>query len=141
MRTGRVVIEAAKEGKKVKVPEVSKNLTAGLDWAGNSGKLIANLMFKEHAIGEAYTISSAPNLTWGEVAELYTELVGTEFEWVDVDTYLEDDKLIQAHYWAFIYDRMFDRKIDNTKVLQATGLKKEDFKTIREGLKIELAKI
>ena len=32
-------------------------------------------------------------------------------------------------------------KIDNTKVLQATGLKKEDFKTIREGLKIELSKI
>jgi len=28
----------------------AKNLTAALDWAGNSGKLIANLLFKKETL-------------------------------------------------------------------------------------------
>lgn len=141
MRSGHLVIDAAKEGKTVLLPEAAKNVTAGVDWAGNTGKLIANLMFKKEALGEAYTISSAPNLTWKEIADLYTELVGTKFEWVDMETYREDDKMSQNFYWALLYDRLFDRKIDNTKVLKATGLKAEDFLSVREGLKLELSKI
>ncbi len=141
MRSGRLVIEAAKEGKTVLLPEAAKNVTAGVDWAGNTGKLIANLMFKKEALGEAYTISSAPNMTWKEIADLYTELVGTKFEWVDMETYREDDKMSQNFYWALLYDRLFDRKIDNTKVLKATGLGPEDFLSVRDGLKLELSKI
>lgn len=141
MRSGHLVIDAAKEGKTVLLPEAAKNVTAGVDWAGNTGKLIANLMFKKEALGEAYTISSAPNLTWKEIADLYTELVGTKFEWVDMETYREDDKMSQNFYWALLYDRLFDRKIDNTKVLKATGLGPADFLSVREGLMLELAKI
>ena len=134
---GRVVLE----GKPVYLPENVKNITAGLDWAGNSGKLIANLLFKEETLGEAYTISSAQNLTWGEVAELYTELAGTEFKWIDKDEWLQDESIQgkRCVYWGAVYDRFFDRKIDNSKVLKATGLKKEDFKSIKEGLEIEIA--
>jgi len=29
--------------------------------------------------------------------------------------------------------------MDNSKILKATGLKKEDFKSIKEGLEIEIA--
>lgn len=141
MCSGRFVIEAAKDGKEIVLPEAVKNVTAGLDWAGNSGKLIANLMFKDEVKGEAYTISSAPNLTWGEVASLYTELIGTRFKWVDMEAYLEEAKMSRDYYWAFLYDRMFDRKIDNSKVLKATGLKKEDFLSVKDGLTLELSKI
>ena len=66
-------------------------------WTGNivnTGKIIANLLFKENTLGEAYTISSAQNLTWGEVAELYTELAGTEFEWIDEEEKLDDGKVV-----------------------------------------------
>jgi len=133
----RVVLEH----KKVYLPKSVKNVTAGLDWSGNSGKLIANLLFKKEAFGEAYTISSAQNLTWGEVADLYTELAGTEFEWIDTNEWLSDDNYIKNSYWAAVYDRFFDRKIDNSKVLKATGLNRKDFKSIKEGLKIELSKI
>ena len=135
-----MVLDAQKEGKPVILPENVKNLTAGLDWSGNTGKIIANLLFKEHTLGEAYTISSAQNLSWGEVAELYTELAGTEFKWIEKEEWLRHDEYIQNSYWAAVYDRFFDRKIDNSKVLKATGLKKEDFKSIKEGLKIEIAK-
>jgi hypothetical protein len=39
------------------------------------------------------------------------------------------------------YDRRFDRVINNEKILKATGLGASDFKTVAEGLAIELKKI
>ena len=138
----RVVIDHFKQGKPVFLPVDAKKLTAGLDWAGNSGKLIANLLFKEEALGEKFTISTAQNLTWGEVAELYTEIIGTKFEWIDTALWLDNPEYrLNSGYWAVVYDRLFDRKIDNCKVLKATGLKQSDFLSIKEGLKIELSKI
>lgn len=125
------------------LPEMCRNLVAGLDWAGNSGKLIASLLFKEAALGEAFTISSAQGLTWGDVADIYTELLGLEVKWVDMETYLDKYPFIKAENnkqvnWQFIYDRAWSRDIDNSKVLAVTGLKKEDFTPIREGLRTEL---
>lgn len=133
MVSGHVVIDAAKEGKTIQLPVEAKNLTAGLDWAGNSGKLIANLLFKEHCIGEAYTISSAQNITWGDVADIYAGILNVKFEWVPVN-YPKDA-------WQWYYDRAYDRRIDNSKVLKATGLKPTDFKSIKEGIYIELKKL
>lgn len=128
--SGHTVIDAAKEQKPVCLPLEAKNLTAGLDWAGNSGKLIANLLFKKDTIGEAYTISTAQNLTWNQVADIYTDLLNVKFEWVSAN-FPEND-------WGWRYDRAYDRKIDNSKVLEATGLTSADFKSIKEGIQIEL---
>lgn len=133
MASEHTVVVAAQRKIPITLPLEAKKLTAGLDWAGNSGKLIANLLFKEGTIGEAYTISSAQNLTWEEVADIYTELLGVEFKWEKAD-FPED-------CWTWVYDRAYDRKIDNSKVLKATGLKREDFKSIKEGIIIELKKL
>ncbi len=131
--TGRELAEAAKAGKTVRLPLAAKHLTAGLDWAGNSGKLIANLMFKQASLGEAYTVSSAQNLTWEKVGELYERLLSVKIEWAKTE-YPRD-------LWIWHYDRAYDRRIDNTKILQATGLSAKDFKSIENGISIELAKL
>lgn len=122
------------------LPEIAKDLVAGLDWAGNSGKLIANLLFKKEALRQAFTISTAQNLTWGEVCEIYKELLGFKIEWIDSEEWLKHPEYVQNSYWAAVYDRFYDRAIDNSKVLRVTGLKKEDFKSIKEGIKIEIKK-
>lgn len=143
MYSGDVQSSLEKYGKngKLYLPTFAKDLVAGLDWAGNSGKLIANLLFKEHTYGEAYTISSAQNLTWGEIAALYTELFGIEIEWCDEGAFLEIyPKALGQNKWMYRYDRVFNRAIDNTKVLLATGLTKNDLLDIAEGLKIERAR-
>lgn len=137
----RLVLELTEAGKEILLPKEAKNLTAGLDWAGNSGKLIANLLLKEKAFGEAFTISSAQNLTWGEVADIYTELSGAKFNWVDTERYIEEYPWLKDVPWILKYDRLFDRKIDNSKILKVTELKKEDFTSIRDGIKYELKKI
>lgn len=133
MVSGNEVVTAAKEGRKVKLPIEARHLTAGIDWAGNSGKLIASLLFKKECIGEAYTVSTAPNHTTEEIASIYTDLLGVEFEWVPAN--FPDD----TYMWK--YDRSFDRVIDCTKIMKATGLTKSDFKTVREGVMIELRRL
>ena len=139
VHSGRVILEHASRDEELLIPAVSKDMTAGLDWAGNSGKLIANLMFKPHTFGQTYTVSSAQNLTWGEVAELYTELTGVKIRWCTVEEFLEKYPKYRGDYkWGLVYDRMFNRLIDNSKILAATGLTKEDFSPIRDGLCREL---
>ena len=133
---GQDLLNKIKSGATIPLPIDAKNITAGLDWAGNSGKLIANLLFKKECIGEAYTVSSAQNLTWGEVAEIYTKLLGAKFEWVSVDEYRKATN--DFNLYALLYDRLFDRNIDNTKILNATGLKSSDFMSIEDGIKYEL---
>lgn len=132
---GHALTNRIKNGERIPLPETAKNLTAGLDWAGNSGKLIANLLFKKECFGEAYTISSAQNLTWGEVATLYEKIMGAKFCWVSLEEYLKATD--NFNYYALIYDRLFDRKVDNSKVLNATGLENKDFTSVEEGIKIE----
>ena len=137
-RGGRFLLNARESGETVYLPRTSRHLTAGLDWAGNSGKLIAHLLFKEETFGQAYTISSAQNLTWEQVADLYTELMGIHFEWVEDDFYISHYQITGDALWILLYDRFFDRTIDNSKVLQATGLTAEDFTPFAEGIRTEL---
>lgn len=140
-RSGREIIELTKKGRAITLPGETKNLTAGLDWAGNSGRLIANLLFKEEAFGEAYTISTAQNLTWGQVADIYAQLLGAKIEWVDLKKYLKNDIRLQKDPWILLYDRLFDRAIDNRKVMKTTGFKNEDFISIRQGIEFELSMV
>lgn len=141
---GGSVIDCAMRQVPLYLPKICKDLTAGFDWAGNSGKLIANLLFKDEARGEAFTVSSAQNLKWGEVAKIYEQLIQLKVEWVELDEYFDKYpglKYENSHqgYWQFMYDRAYDRDIDNSKILKVTGLKKEDFLPICEGLRYELA--
>lgn len=139
--TGREVLKRAEHGEKILLPEEAINLVSGLDWAGNSGKLIANVLLCDSTKGEAYTVSSAQNLTWGEVANIYTSLIGAEFKWVSTEEYSVHQHGTSELPWILKYDRLFNREIDNSKILKATGLKKEDFVSIQDGIKIELEAI
>lgn len=141
MDSGDTVITRAMEGKPLYMPNDAKNLTAGLDWAGNSGKLIANLLFKDAARGEAFTVSTAQGLTWAEIADIYTELLGLDVLWVDREAYIEKNPRLMPGEWAhymYVYDRVYDRAIDNSKILRVTGLEKSDFKSIYDGIRYEL---
>ena len=138
----RAPLDAAKSGQSLPIPAIAKDLRAGLDWAGNSGKLIANLLFKPETFGEAYTVSSAQNLTWGEVADIYHELIGLNIDWCSEEEFLERaPEFHTTHKWVYKYDRLFDRYIDNSKILSVTGLKKSDFLPLKDGIRIELEKL
>jgi len=139
MYSGDRLLRAADAGEELLLPEYARNYSAGLDWAGNSGKLIANLLFKPNAIGETFTIYSGHGLTWGEVAEAYRRTIGLKVRWCDEKEYLTFDNVRTK--WAYLYDRHFNRDVDCSKVLKETGLTKGDFSTVEEGIKQELIKL
>ena len=137
------VLQEAQAGTELLLPEMVRNFTAGWDWSGNTGKLIAHLLFKESTIGESYTIYSGHGLTWGEVAGLYTKLIGLKVRWCSEEEYLDYHKVLKEKelmHWAWIYDRRYNRDVDCTKVLQATGLTKKDFTSPEAALRYEIEK-
>ncbi len=122
------------------LPEAARNLCAGLDWAGNSGKLIAHLLFKQEAMGQTYTISSGQNATWEQIAGWYIQLLGTQFYWMDTQEYarLYEDS---ADPYRLRYDRLYNRDVDCSKVLAATGLTRADFVPLEEAIGREIAQL
>lgn len=141
MNSKQRVLVLAERGAPMRLPLSARNLAAGLDWAGNSGKLIANLLFKESAIGEAFTVYSGHGMTWGEIADAYAAETGVRFEWVSDEEYLQGF----SEQWKnpgfrimWYYDRAFHRDVDSSKILSVTGLSKHDFATVREGIRAEL---
>lgn len=139
--SGRTVVDCAENGRAVLLPEPMKNLTAGLDWAGNSGKLIAHLLFKQNTMKRCFTVSSAQNLKWCDIADIYSKLLGVRFEWVDLDEVIKLSPNLQRDRWILKYDRLFDRVIDNSAILNVTGLSRNDFTSIEDGIKIELTNL
>ena len=119
---------------KILLPEAARHLSAGLSWAGDAGKLFAGLAANEKALGETFTLGVAENKSWEEIAEIYHELLGNEFIWGSSEEYR---KTFNDPYY-FYYDRLFDRKIDDSKIMEATGYTHSDFAGIREGLRREL---
>ena len=141
MNSGHWTVKYARENKPLLLPLSCKELHAGLDWAGNSGKLIANLLFKTAALGEAFTIYSGHGMTWEDVADAYKRAIGLEVEWVDDESYIDTIptiRTVDAHTWMWKYDSKFDRDIDSSKVLKVTGLKRTDFASIEDGIKAEM---
>lgn len=129
-------------GKELVLPSLVKDYKAGLDWAGNSGKLIANLLFKPDAIGEKFTVYSGHGLTWDNVAKIYENLIGLKVKYTDEQEFLN---FIAPSFgdnnwwkWGWIYDRKFNRDIDCSKILKVTNLSQSDFTSIEDGIKIEL---
>ena len=139
--SGDDVIKFAECGKEMLMPSIVKDYRAGIDWSGNSGKLIANLLFKSDAIGEAFTVYSGHGLTWGEVAEEYSNLTGVKIRWCSEEEYVRNTPRITIQAWAWKYDRRFNRDIDCSKIMRVTGLSKGDFASVEEGIRRELKKI
>ncbi len=139
------VFNRTNEGKPVLFPKQAKNVHASMMWGGDAAKMLARLFFKNQAYGEAFTISTGESVTWGELVSYFEEYIGLKPIWIDKEEHLkimsEDPDTQLLHRWGLEYDRLYDRIIDNSKVLKVTGLKKEDFISVKEALKHELKKV
>lgn len=136
--SGREVLGYAARGIEMPMPETVRNYSAGIDWAGNSGKLIANLLFKKDAFGETFTVYSGHGLTWGEVADIYAEVTGVRIRWCSEKEFLDYVYKFKNDRWYWKYDRAYNRDIDCSKILRVTGLGKGDFATVKDGILKEL---
>ena len=138
------VVGRADRGKAVVLPETARDVQGTLTWAGDNARFIARLLFNERALGEAFTVATAEHHTWGEMAEIYAALRGLKAVWAPEEDFLRilDPNPLNPHpAWQLRTDRLFDRVIDNSKVLAATGLAQSDLMPTAKGLEMELAKV
>ena len=149
MRYQLVTLEApntvgrAFAGKKTVVPESARNIQATMSWGGDVALMIAKLLFNEKALGEVFSVCTAEHHTWGEIADYYKDICGLESVWVDQEDYiriLNPDLNSRGVRWQLECDRLFDRIMDNSKVLAATGMKQESLKKLYDGLKYEISR-
>lgn len=127
----------AREGRTMYIASHVKDNYAGVEWAGNSAKIIANIMFNPNCMRKTYMLSTGHRLTWGDIANIYTELLGLKVEWLNPDEYKSRFGLYR---FPLKYDRAYNREVDPSQMLNDLGLRPEDFKTMKEGIEIELGK-
>ena len=108
------------------------------------GHSVARLVLNDRAVGEAFTVATAEHHSWGEMAELYASLRGLKAVWAPEEDFLrivDPNPWNQGFAWQLRTDRLFDRVIDNSKALAATGLTQGDLMPTAKGLERELAKV
>ena len=130
-------------GKKVVLPEQAREVQATMSWAGDVARMIAGLLFNDRARGETFSVCTSEHRTWGEIADYYKDICSLDAVWVDQEDYLRiinSDFLACYVRWQLEYDRLFDRIMDNSKVLSATGMKQESLTKLYDGLKCEIAR-
>lgn len=131
-----VLLSRAIAHKPILLPRGTRNVTAAVGYAENVGKMIAHLVGKTDSLTHAFTLSTAENKTWGYVADCYADLLGAKFEWIDDDDYFRFcTSGSDSQRFLLYYDRLFDRRIDNSAVLSATGLAPDGFVPIHDGIR------
>ena len=149
MRYQLVTLEApntvgrAFAGKKVAVPEAARGVQATMSWAGDVARMIERLLFNPKALGETFSVCTAEHHTWGEIADYYKDICGLDAVWIDKEEYLRllnPDPYNFRFRWQLDFDRLFDRVMDNSKVLAVTGLEQSGLMGLYDGLKKEIAR-
>jgi nucleoside-diphosphate-sugar epimerase len=136
----RQLLPFFRSGKPLPLYEGAKDIPASLTFGRDVAEMIKRLLFKESALGQDYNVTSSEFHTWGEIADYYHEIYGLNYIWTDELTYLRVKKpdfnpeRDMFAIWQLRYARMFNRVYDNTKILEATGLKQDDFVKLYDGL-------
>mgnify|MGYP003409193708 FL=1 len=133
-----LVIRRMLEGKTLILPEPAMEVQSTMSWAGDVAKMLAGILFNQKAMREIYSVTTSEHHTWREVAEMYKEIGGLKYITVDTETFLniwQPNKVMARH--QLIYDRYYDRIMDNSKILELTGMKQSELMPLKQGLKME----
>lgn len=133
-----LVVRRMLEGKTLVLPEPAMEVQSTMSWAGDVAKMLAGILFNEKAMREIYSVTTSEHHTWREVAEMYKEIGGLKYITVDTETFLniwQPNNVMSRHQLK--YDRYYDRIMDNSKILELTGMKQSELMPLKQGLKME----
>ena len=105
-------------------------------------KAIYMLLDNKKAYGEAFNITGEDWLKWSDIISIYTDVI-EEIIGVDMEVYYEENshnfvKILNNTYQVK-YDRLYDRKFDNSKIISACG-NALSFVNTRSGLREAIKK-
>jgi len=124
----------ALKGRTIVFSEDMKNHFTTLTYGLDVSKAIVELINNTKAVGEIYHITSNSSYKWDDILNIYLDVLEEELGgrpkviYQDLSEYLSwSPKKHQV-----IYDRLFDRKFDNSKI--NLFINTSDFVDVREGL-------
>ena len=136
-----MTVARAFAGKPVVIPEQVRHKYTTMSWAGDVAEMIAKLLFNPQAYGEAFTVATAEHHTWEEIAGYYHDICKMDVVWVDKEIYNTIPGYTDIYSrWQLEYDRLFDRIMDNSKVLAVTGMQQQKMKKLYDGLEYEIGR-
>ena len=125
----------AMNGIPVLFPDEMLSKVTTLSWGGDVARMIAGVVGNPAALGEDYIVAASEHLTWAEVAEVYRRVTGLELVPCTMKEY---ERIVGAHYQIW-FDRMVDRRIDNSKIMAVCEMGLGDILPERERLSSELS--
>ncbi len=128
------LIHRIRNGQTVVLPENAMDIQATMTWAGDVAKMIARLVGNPKAMGEIFSVTTAEHHTWREIAEYYQEIAGLDYVTCDRETFLGFFGGSRHAGYQLDYDRCLNRIMDNSKILEVTGMKQEELMPLKEGL-------
>jgi nucleoside-diphosphate-sugar epimerase len=133
------VCNGAKEGKVCLLPKSGVNTNATITWSGDVAKMFVGVLFNEDAKGQVFTFATSEHHTWGEIARFYKKKLGLKALIIPDEAYV--NIIGGGAFWGKVivnYDRLMNRVIDNSKVLEYTNLTKDDMTPVFDALSLEL---
>ena len=138
---GRNFLSRMRSGKTVLLPDSAMDKQATMSWAGDVARMLSAILLNPKAYGETYTVSTAEHQTWREIAEMYSRIGGLVYKVIpeaDFLAFFDNNVYIKQQ---LLYDRCFDRVVDNTKILDLMGARQEELMPLEEGLRMEYERL
>lgn len=121
-------------GLPIVMPRLMREKETTLTWGRDVALMISKLLLNPQAYGEDFNCATAEHHPWDYVCDIYQRVLGADIRDCSVEDYIK----VIGNPAQVKYDRLFNRAIDNTKVLRMTGLKQSDFMPLEDGLVNEL---
>lgn len=124
----------ALKGRAIVFSEDIAQMYTTLTYAYDVALRTADLMGNDAALGETFHITTDRFIKWADVLNIYLDVLEEKLGKRPPVCMVEKFPQIKRETYQVRYDRLFDRKFDNSKIRMATG-RDEAYVTPEDGLK------
>ena len=124
----------ALQGRTIVLPKDIAERKTSLTYGPDVASVIKNLIGNEKAYGQAFHVVNTESLTWGEILDIYLDIIEKETGKRPKVKIIDNSLGLQKVWnpWQIKYDRMYDRIFDNSKIQGVCGI--YNYKDIKSGL-------
>lgn len=112
-----------------------------MTWGGDAARMIGMLLGRDGCLGQVYNVVTSKHQSWQDIIDAYSKVLDLDIRWIDVHRQEVFDRGTLNRY-GYVpqvrYDRMVNRVMDNSKILEVTGLDESELEDATKRIPIEL---
>lgn len=105
-----------------------------MTWAGDVARMISPLLLNEKTFAEDYNVVTNEHTKWEDILKIYKETLNIKVIETDLETYIQ----AVGNNYQVKYDRMYNRMMDNNKILEISKVNNDSLMNLKEGLTKEI---